>query len=71
MPVVLGYKTVVGICEDVVKYKCFRQIKVLLFFHALEIAHKHSAMFLIASETRCEGNRQLTRFHKPQSSSQS
>lgn len=46
MPVVLGYKTVVGICEDVVKYKCFRQIKVLLFFHALEIAHKHFAMFL-------------------------
>lgn len=42
MPVVLGYKTVVGICEDVVKYKCFRQIKVLLF----EIAHKHFAMFL-------------------------
>ena len=26
-------------------------------FHALEIAHKHFAMFLIASETRCEGNR--------------
>lgn len=45
MPVVLGYKRVVGICRRG-EVQMFQTDKVLLFFNALEIAHKHFAMFL-------------------------